>query len=465
MKSTQSNVLYKKNDLYPFVTPEKLKVRKAIENDDADTLRQLVNDGIDLSYIVNIKHALEIAAENNKLKVLKYLVEELRIVAKIDSAGKDAITAAIKRESLEAFQYLLKMGVDIETQMPYETLLLYAARVGYSKFIKLLIENGAEVQVQVKNLYNLTPLHYMALHKDLENAVLLIKNGADCNINLSTPPDHQIYKYLKLGSFVQSLCSGLPAVHGTDDAIKEMLARSPEGGPMLEFAAIAMKNYALKTVASSDCLEKIKTCDFLPGEFRAGLLNKIYPIFNDTQERLEFLDAAILCSIKVTDNQMTLREANALISEPDFFEDTDIFQEVKNTYELFVNHEIKGFCAIHFANTSLAANLSVLAGFMICNENVKESVELVLTKSIPLDVRKSLTNALKQCNDSKLDKEEVEELILNHQLSSTETFYPEFKAVENHSKAILPEINLNAEPEVETTGNLNQLKEDDISLD
>ena len=144
------------------------------------------------------------------------------------------------------------------------------------------------------------------------------------------------------------------------------------------------------------------------------------------KETLESLDAELLYLSGVIDCPISYNSTKDKAFQN--FGDSDQLNQIRNTYEIFKNHKIEGFCTLHFAKISLAENFSLLAGFMKSFPSVKKDVESLLQKCLDLKVRKLLSAALKECNDSNLTVETAEDMLVTFQLSSPEAFYPQYQA-------------------------------------
>ena len=79
---------------------------------------------------------------------------------------------------IKAVKQHLAAGVDVDEKDLYgETSLHYAADKGHKEIVELLIANGADVNVKEKD----TPMHKAAMNGHKEIIELLIANGADVN--------------------------------------------------------------------------------------------------------------------------------------------------------------------------------------------------------------------------------------------------------------------------------------------
>lgn len=116
-----------------------------------------------------------------------------------NAADRDTLTrqlCATEHKNINTIQHLIKQGADVNFSCPYDkdeyrTKLHSAAKNGSIELVKLLIENGANVNARDK--YGETPLHHSIYHSVLDETQsnnnvskeeivkLLIENGADVN--------------------------------------------------------------------------------------------------------------------------------------------------------------------------------------------------------------------------------------------------------------------------------------------
>ena len=88
---------------------------------------------------------------------------------------------AVKGDSFSGVKTLLSLGANVNTKdEDGATPLMWAAAKGYSDVAKLLIEHGANVNVQEKEL-GFTPLIISVVRGHANVVKLLIEHGADVN--------------------------------------------------------------------------------------------------------------------------------------------------------------------------------------------------------------------------------------------------------------------------------------------
>ena len=102
-----------------------------------------------------------------------------------ESGFHEAIFASIKNESTNMFEILMRNGLDVnkryEVGSRHFKLLHYATEVANLNVIKLLIENGANIN-EKDDLQ--TPLHISLIYKRREITKFLIRNGASINLKV-----------------------------------------------------------------------------------------------------------------------------------------------------------------------------------------------------------------------------------------------------------------------------------------
>ena len=180
----------------------------AIFQNDVLKVKELIDKG----FLVQDKEFSEyvtpfmIASFMNNVKIMKMLIEKGASIDKINENGKTALMFAICNNSSEAIQYLISLGVNINTEEYYRTPLMEACELNYLETAEILIKNGASLETPVsllsvcakndsidvakklieigvnvneKDYFNETPLNVAVKFNSLKTAELFIKNGAD----------------------------------------------------------------------------------------------------------------------------------------------------------------------------------------------------------------------------------------------------------------------------------------------
>jgi ankyrin repeat protein len=101
--------------------------------------------------------------------------------------GDLLIHTAVKQKHENVIRWLIEHGmpVDVPNRIGV-TALIYASELGLYNVARLLINNGANVNVRFSSHDNSTPLHLTCAGGNKELAKLLIENGADINARTSS---------------------------------------------------------------------------------------------------------------------------------------------------------------------------------------------------------------------------------------------------------------------------------------
>ena len=114
----------------------------------------------------------------------------LLILASTVLTGCMSIHTAAREGNLKEVRRQLAWGVNVNRRHFYtqDTLLIEAAANGHLDVVKLLIENGADVNLKGEAWYG--PLHAAASKGHIEVVKILLENGADVNIFQQNKPLH-----------------------------------------------------------------------------------------------------------------------------------------------------------------------------------------------------------------------------------------------------------------------------------
>lgn len=191
-------------------TPEDQFVDAAGEGDIA-TMETLLSQGVDVNcqntgVFSSEETACMKAAEKGELETLKFLIEKGADFNKGNTGGENPITYAAKNNQSEIVLYLIEQGADVNYQESNYgmTAILQASYFGDTKYMKKLLDIGADIDVRGKE--GQTPLSMACSNQKADAAKLLIKHGADPDL-----PGH--YGWTPLMMAVQTLESnpyGLP---------------------------------------------------------------------------------------------------------------------------------------------------------------------------------------------------------------------------------------------------------------
>ena len=152
----------------------------AIVADDWDLVRELIEAGADIS-LGSQQNALEIAKlMNSETKLIEVFIDAKGVDA-IVRDGWTALMHAARDGHTEVVKLLIDNGADLNHKSNHgDTALMYAARDGHTDVVKFLIDNG--VDLNHKNNVGGTALICAAREGRTEVVKLLIDNGANMNI-------------------------------------------------------------------------------------------------------------------------------------------------------------------------------------------------------------------------------------------------------------------------------------------
>lgn len=133
----------------------------------------------------------------------------IQIIPDVNAKGRDkhkitALIFAVDNNYISLIKLLIDNGSDINTRdNDRNTALMYAVWNNNIKLVKLLLDNGADIDN--KNKLNNTPLTYAIKHNNTNIVELLLSNGADVdneNIYGNTPliynGNNEIKKLLRI---------------------------------------------------------------------------------------------------------------------------------------------------------------------------------------------------------------------------------------------------------------------------
>lgn len=119
------------------------------------------------------------AISEKNMVFLKYLVENGANINERDLEGFTPLLNAVYYNFVDGVEFLIKIGAPIDDNSDGQTPLILATRQGNDKIIKILVENGADVNKSDK--HGNTPLHLSTKAGNLKGVKLLIKYGANIN--------------------------------------------------------------------------------------------------------------------------------------------------------------------------------------------------------------------------------------------------------------------------------------------
>jgi uncharacterized protein len=116
---------------------ETTAIRAWLLDNEFDTTSPLINNQ-------SGQPALIMAAQQNRLDVLNYLLDQAADLAVLDAYGNNALWAACFAEAADCISALLRAGINIDHQNPSgATALIYASSSGKHLIVSQLLQAGA----------------------------------------------------------------------------------------------------------------------------------------------------------------------------------------------------------------------------------------------------------------------------------------------------------------------------------
>ena len=150
---------------------------RAIKNDDAGAIRQLVARGFDVNAAdPQGQYGLMLAIREPALKAASALVDAPKInLNAFNALGESPLMLAALKGQLDLAAKLVAKGADVNKTG--WTPLHYAASNGHVDVIKLLLENHAYIDAESPN--GSTPLMMASMYGNPQSVKLLLDEGAD----------------------------------------------------------------------------------------------------------------------------------------------------------------------------------------------------------------------------------------------------------------------------------------------
>jgi len=132
--------------------------------------------------------SLILAADGGYDKVVELLVDRgAEIEAQSERTKDTALSLACTKGRYEVVDYLIKKGANKEHRNVSDyTPLSLAASGGYVNIIKLLLQNGAEINSRTGSKLGISPLMLAAMNGNTAAVKLLLDMGSDINAQIET---------------------------------------------------------------------------------------------------------------------------------------------------------------------------------------------------------------------------------------------------------------------------------------
>lgn len=161
------------------------------------SFREVFEASISISQFLGLKLIQEKDKPKYKHRLLIFFILMLAPVVYLHTyPGKTLVDASIRGDILSVKRYLDGGGDPNVKNLLDDNALFFAADKGHKEIVRLLLENGAKVNVTCMNS---TPLHQAVATKDLDIVKMLVEYGA--NINALTKDDEKTpLDYAMLGN-------------------------------------------------------------------------------------------------------------------------------------------------------------------------------------------------------------------------------------------------------------------------
>lgn len=159
--------------------------REAVECGDVEQTRQLIAKGVDVNAVAG-GYLLRSAALRSRKEMVKLLlasgakVDEDYDLARVLSDCKESKQGKRDTDFVDCVRLLLEAGASPDSRIETKTALHYAAEMGATDIVKLLIQAGANIMARnkygisgIRGDYGYTPLIYAALRGHGETAKVL----------------------------------------------------------------------------------------------------------------------------------------------------------------------------------------------------------------------------------------------------------------------------------------------------
>lgn len=180
--------------------------------------------------MIRLSPALVDAARHGFIHIVKFLAQKGANVNAKDTSGETALVAASKKGHEPTVRVLLEHGADVNVQK--DLALVHAVCDGSPSMVDLLLKHGAEVKVQVSSvLYTASILGHQPVVE------ILLKHGVDANTQRynSTPRQHLLLASVDdVKMEVKEILDWADAVNATSSSLTLLRDLFSEGQPLAE---------------------------------------------------------------------------------------------------------------------------------------------------------------------------------------------------------------------------------------
>ncbi|KAK3583377.1 hypothetical protein CHS0354_040339 [Potamilus streckersoni] len=245
-------------------------IHYAAAGGSAPAIEALIQAGLDLNARTNDdKHVLHIAAENDNLPIVKYLIENNpSLTLQKDMDGWTAIHYAAKGGSAPVIEALMQTGLDINSRTNEDAHVLHiAAENDNITIVKYLIENNPSLTLQ-NDKDRWTAIHYAAKGGCAPVMEALKQAGLDINsrTNVGAHVLHIAARNNNLMIVIYLIDINLPVMMQSDNDGRTAIHYAAEGGsvPVMETLIQAGLNINARTNNGANVLHIAAGNDNLP---------------------------------------------------------------------------------------------------------------------------------------------------------------------------------------------------------
>lgn len=170
--------------------PSVSELIEAIQNNDSEEVSKLVENGVNIDNEEGELQPLELAINDGNEDLSIFLINNGADANIVFSDNNYPLQSAFEQEMWETINALIKNGVDLYKEIAYihpiakieltDPLAFWAASNGNEELIKLILDNGFNINYQNKKGHTL--LHRSLISLSNEMIIYLIENGANLKL-------------------------------------------------------------------------------------------------------------------------------------------------------------------------------------------------------------------------------------------------------------------------------------------